>query len=451
MGAVACPKYEDYRGVMIDIALEDTSLDEPALVDEVRRHIRACAHCQREFNAYRRVVTLFTPPAVPEEEIEEIAANVRTRVLAKVAAHERWRRLARGAIATAAVIALVSAGSAILGVFSSPGSRQNANSGGVVARQTASPPESSRGARSDVLCAVPIVAPKSRATDVGRAESRKGPKEALWALNEKFARAKRCLGPDADALPEYEGVLRGISTLIGRWPTSDEALEAQRLASACHRAMGDPGKAEQVFLAYADAVGAKARAAALKDGLTEADAIGKGEQATTDAIVDELARLFNSGDSLSVSRYSPILNARYPGKESARWARVLTGVQLLKQGLAAEAAEMLLAVVKEAPRGSAAMRARLSLPRALFNAGRKDEAVQSYIEYASVSTSRRDQASGYYYAGMLLLRCGGGHRAEAMKMFRRVADEYSDTYFGDQAKRRLAGIDKDVEQKMLGM
>lgn len=115
MQDAGCPKYADYRSVIIDIAMEDTSCHEPAVVDEVRRHVRACPSCQAELETYQRIVNALRLPPIPNEDevVAQIAANVRRNVLAKVAAWERRRRILHCVGALAAVAAVVIAGVAL--------------------------------------------------------------------------------------------------------------------------------------------------------------------------------------------------------------------------------------------------------------------------------------------------------------------------------------------------
>lgn len=88
-----CPKREYYSDVFIDIAVGDARRVAPGLLDEVARHIRTCEQCWAELDAYLRTAQELIP--VPDDVVARIAANVKRRVLERVASLLAQRRRPR--------------------------------------------------------------------------------------------------------------------------------------------------------------------------------------------------------------------------------------------------------------------------------------------------------------------------------------------------------------------
>jgi len=258
------------------------------------------------------------------------------------------------------------------------------------------------------------------------------PQQALTLLREQYERAKRAYSQEA-----LQETLDAAISLADDCRHTRHWCPALRLVYRCHLQLGDRDAAQQAFLAYAEAVG------------EQAGPDGQAEGATAKAIMDEAVRLFNQSDALGAMRLCEVLSARYEGKEPGRWGRTLTGVRYAKMGMAAEAAKVLTEVVSEAPESPAAMRARLSLPKVLFEAGRKDEAVAACLDRARYAREPRERAAGHYHAAMVLLRIGPSRRAEALRLLRKVADEHPDTAYGRKAKERLAAAHRDIERQIL--
>jgi len=252
--ASSCPTYEDYRGVMIDIALEDTSLDEPALVDEVRRHIRVCPYCRHEFSGYRRVVTLFTPPPVSEEEIEEIAANVRRRVLVKVRAQDRRRTLLRYAIVLGAAASVLLGVAPLLPKFhrheSPPEALTSPRSQAVPSKVTSAPPPVVAAGPTKQQVPVKALPPKATpeppmfAADTFRAF------DMFYALREEVAHLSGQTGKGHEALEKgLQATVLG-EELVRTYPDFPEILEARRNLLLCYELVANERAREEALEAY---------------------------------------------------------------------------------------------------------------------------------------------------------------------------------------------------------
>lgn len=93
----------------------------------------------------------------------------------------------------------------------------------------------------------------------------------------------------------------------------------------------------------------------------------------------------------------------------------------------------------------------MSLPSALYNAGRRDEAVQMCIEYAEACESREERAAGYLKAGVLLALQGRRQFPRAVRVLRKVVGDFADTGVAKEAETRLLAIEREIEQDILDM
>ncbi len=274
------------------------------------------------------------------------------------------------------------------------------------------------------------------------------PTKALDLLDGKFEEAKGA--PKASRRALAEVLARADDIATGR-PGSAEAARALALASRCHTELADRRKAQEAFLAYADARGGRARANALARGLAEPEAARHAEITAARVILGEAARRFTQGDRIAALSYCDVAMTRYPGKPPAWQAQVLVAEHYLKLGDDARGAELLEAVVRQAPQTKAAMLARMSLPSALFNAGRREEAARAWIDYARACKSRNGQANGYYNAATMLVACGKRHCPSAIGILKMVAEKYPESPFARRAKRKLGSIHKAIEDEILDM
>ena len=306
MEASGCPKYKDYRGVMIDIALEDTSLDEPALVDEVRRHIRVCPFCQHEFNGYRRVVTLFTPPPVSDEEIEEIAANVRRRVLAQVAAEGRRRRLLRWSVAVACVAALAAVAVGIAPLLSGRAARPTSTSQALEAKALPSVSPTT-GLHAVVIPAkkeqpAPVIVTSKPITPEQRSKL-----DEAKRLREEGRRLVRARDLKKAEVP-LRNAIQAMQALVAEVPGSEAATAALYEQYRCYELLGEHFHRDTCFEAYIGTMRSR-------DGV----------EGVARAIVEDARRLIAEGASDSACRRLESVLALHPRNQLAIAAHVLMG------------------------------------------------------------------------------------------------------------------------------
>lgn len=155
------------------------------------------------------------------------------------------------------------------------------------------------------------------------------------------------------------------------------------------------------------------------------------------------------GDRGLALSYCDVLMARYPGSEPALLAQVIVAEHCARLRLPTQSAQAFLSMIRAAPDSAIAMRARVSLPAALANAGRREEAVEAWLAFARASSSERRKASGYCNAGLALAALGPRHYPRAIKLFRVVLAECPDTGSAELAAMKLASIEKEIERDIL--
>jgi len=265
--------------------------------------------------------------------------------------------------------------------------------------------------------------------------------EALALLRDRSEKA-------SDAW-QYRELLAAAEALAARWPETKEMESALLLSSMAFIQMAEPEKGMEKFLAYADAIGARVtREAIAKEGRSPAAAKAAGESATAGIILQEAARLYREGDKFMARGYCDVVIARYRGSEKAWVAQKLVGDLLRSARKPEQAIECYRAVIREAPVGSTAWSmAWGSLPTALANAGRADEAVQAFLDYANATPCRESKANAYYDAGAMLALRGKRHYARAARMYETAMEQYPGTPGAKVARRALEALRKKIEQE----
>jgi len=430
---------------------------------QAEEHLAACPGCRERFKQLRAIADALRSPfqvQVPQEVLfttrSRVMAAVRLK-LQELALEEeekrfRRRRLLRRIVTSAAAVLLVTAGVVYWFTFGARREREATGRLPEVA-QTAPkgdppvprPVELLREAQVSLVVAEASMAPKPSAEEAVR--TAKDAKAALALLEAEFERAKASEHPGTVALEEVVAAARAF---IERSRGTREMEGALLLLSRCHAEMADPQKAQEAFLAYADALGRRVTSEAIsKEGRDPADAQATGESATAGIILQEAARLFRERDKLMGVSYCDIVVGRYRGSHPAWVALVMVGDHYGAIRQPAQAIQTYQAVLREAPIGSTAWNmAYMGLPTALLNAGRGDEAVQALMDYARTTTSRDAKAGAYYNAGaMLALR---GKHAQAVAMYRTAVERYPGTSGARVAQRALGELQKKLERDLIG-
>lgn len=268
----------------------------------------------------------------------------------------------------------------------------------------------------------------------------------LAVLEAENERAGKTRGPPRRSLQQ---VVARAGTLAARCAGTQRELRALRLIYKSHLQLGDRKAAQQAFLRYADAFGGQIRAGELAAGCLRARAEAKARSTTARTIAQEAERLASQGDHGLALSYCDVLMARYPGSEPALLAQVIVAEHCARLRLPTQSAQAFLSMIRAAPDSAIAMRARVSLPAALANAGRREEAVEAWLAFARASSSERRKASGYCNAGLALAALGPRHYPRAIKLFRVVLAEYPDTGSAELAAMKLASIEKEIERDIL--
>ena len=106
-------------------------------------------------------------------------------------------------------------------------------------------------------------------------------------------------------------------------------------------------------------------------------------------------------------------------------------------------------IIAEAPESPAAMRARMSLPSALANAGREADAVNTWLAYSEVSQDPEDKAMGYYNAAMMLAGQGNEHYPEAMMLGKKVLEEYPKSRYLPYVKSMMEWLKTETQVDLI--
>jgi tetratricopeptide (TPR) repeat protein len=224
----------------------------------------------------------------------------------------------------------------------------------------------------------------------------------------------------------YADVVALCQRLLDQWPESAEADAALGLITSCYPLMADPEPARRALAAYALRAGERAYTGIMElPGAPEAT--GRKETAECRRLETirrvfsvQIDGLFARDEYNIVPDYVSLLRTVCPEGEPAEYAD-FTLVRYLESigepALAARACEKFLA---GNPRSGWGLQARRTLPTMLWNSGRREEAVEAWKAYASSSDSPREQACGYYNAGILAMGRGPVGIPDALSCFSRI-------------------------------
>jgi len=466
----ACRELTDLIGEYAGGDVAELTPDERARVEA---HLAACAPCRKSLEEYRAVLAPFeairqTP--VPESLIlvsrPKMLAFIRSkaRELYLAADRRRQRRadLTRFAVAAAAALVFAAGLCRLVlhptGVQSRPnGPMPQASARKVVPVKVSSPAQLGKGnpVHEQAACVtIPEVSGQAGVLDSGTkmrygektTNSVKDPKQTLCLLDDRFAKAK-ALGHPAPGT--FEGIIAGARSLISTWQDSDQAIKALLLISRCYTELAEPKKAMEAFLDYAGALGTKQETAAMRNRVPKAEAQEEGRAVVGNTLFFEAARLLSEGDPLPGLSYCDAILTRFPDSEVALRTRVLVAQYDMRIHQPKQAVATLQALVRENPQSSAARTARSLLPTALAQAGRRDGAVQAWIEYAEHATSDDMRANGYLNAGVILRTRGKPFYPDAIRMLNKVVEEFAETPHVQDAKRHIEEMQKEIEREVL--
>ena len=272
------------------------------------------------------------------------------------------------------------------------------------------------------------------------------PWDVLEALEREYKRAATA----PMARPKvFRDIMAYARPIAEKGPTAEQRHEALQLIFRCHAQLGEPLKAQQAFLAYADALGAEAKSRAREAGRAQTEADAAATRVTAEALLAEAGRSYDAKDLMVALSYCDVLLTRYPGTEVAARAQMLVGRHYDLNGQPSQAIAAFRAAIKHAPQSKAAMRARVSLPAALGNCGRPGEAAQAWLDVAELATTDSRKANRYYNAAVVLASCGKRHYPRAIQMLRMVIEKFPAAPYARIARRRLRRLELEIEDDIL--
>lgn len=465
---------DELRELVGELALGD----EAWLSDDERQlaqaHVAECGACRAymadvaAIGGALRSVAAKPEIEVPERILLETRLHILAAVRAKAAEFRRqrleaaWRRRARlwWSVCAAAAVLVLGLGLWLWLSRSEPAEPARSLALHPLPEPTTSTPQPSASrsdghVTSDEVTQVvqrpegsPATARRLQPTLAERVVEAADVPKVLALLKKEYERAKEAPKESEDLL---EQILIHAEALAAKSTDSEHEPEALRLIYHCHLQLADRKAAQQAFLAYADRLGAQAKARAQTQGVTENDAASREAVAAANAIHRETRRLMIGHDRVLGRSLCDVLVTRYPGTEFALDAQVLIGEHHLKLREPRRAADVFLAVIRAAPDGRGAARARIALASALFKAGKPDEAVEAWMDYVVAATSDDQRACGYSNAGVLLTVRGPHYYPQAMTMYQTILEKYPQTHYARLARVRLGKLQKQIEAEVLGM
>jgi len=259
-----CPKADEYRGTLIDIALDDTAHCDALKLAEVIRHVDACPHCKAELIEYQRLIASLRPrvPEVSPNMVPMLESAVRAEV-ARIRRRPRMLRWAAGIAAAAAILVacvlLWPSGK----IEPPPDSDVVDKTPQAPTEQVAELPAAPRDEKPEAAAALPVRRELDR-----RTAAIIRPIASLRKQAEKSMKVGEVGQPIAETLSEAIRLATGV---IAAEPDSEAGLIALYEKYRCYEMLGERVEAEGLFSKYISEVkrlkGAGAACKALaKDG-----------------------------------------------------------------------------------------------------------------------------------------------------------------------------------------
>lgn len=382
------------------------------LRQRVLAHMRGCRECQEDYRNIKNFIELLRPSEVPPEILKQTHDNV----MAAIRRKRTLRCARRVATWASAVAAVVVAGVAIW--HFRPG------------QEHVLPPAVTQ------IRAQSIVAEKPKSALALAWENAADASAAFRLINDTYEQARMC-----PAGGDFQEMIALCEHLRRKYPDSLESLDAMKLISRCYAEMGEWRLGQAAFWEYATALGDRAKQRVLMRRGTEDHADKECILVACRAVLAEARRLAGIKDYEGAGRYCEEVIRRYPGTAPAAEAQEALAQHSLSAGEPAIATQQFEKTIEQSPDSPEGKRARVSLPAALFNSGRKHEAAQSWMDYAAKATKDDDRACGLYNAAVLLAASGREREtADATKNLKEVVEKYPRSPYARSAQRMLATL-----------
>ena len=253
--------------------------------------------------------------------------------------------------------------------------------------------------------------------------------DAIELLKRQYDKAKSDpMGGD------FKELIALCEKLASCWPNTWAAIKAQDLTSKCYAQMGNPKKSQEVYLAYAEALGAMP---------------GQGPKRCLEAIAREADRLFYfEKDYLGALSYYDILLAQYPDTEDAYRAEYMVGryYEAIEQPIeAVQAYERLLA--KSIPSALAA-KAYQSLSQAYTSAKKYEKAIAVLKTFAGKFKDDNSQVHAYMKIGMIQYARGEMYCPDAIAALSVIKDKYPKHAYAKNVSKTIASMRSSTLDRM---
>jgi len=416
-GLMDCHKYELY---VVALALGERNGLPKAAVAETETHIGECAACRKAYEQTRGLAPLLKPD--PETVRLMVTAPNAPRIMAAIeqdAARSRTMRLALIAASILIGVGLVGLAWISVRTFSRQPEPQR-----MVARSNEAVKKApERIVRPIAPAPAPIVpAPRVSALEESFLAANT-PGEAFKLLQSAFDVEKARKDGHGDNLPI---IIALCAKLKEKWPITNEAYYSMKLASRCWTQLGEAQKAQEVYIAYADYNGELERRQELLRGKTPEQAEAAAVEIASREILGEAETLFAERDYIRSLSYCDVLMTRYSTHKRGLLALRLVGEYSAKHRQYEEAIRVFKQVIELNPDSRAADLARMSLPSALANSGRYEEASQVWLDCAALAKTKHEQANYTVNAGGMLAVGGEKYDKAATALFEKVIKDYPD-------------------------
>ncbi len=289
-----CPKADEYRGTLIDMALDDTAHCDALKLAEVIRHVDACPHCKAELIEYQYLIASLRP-RVPEVSLDMVPM-LEGAVRAEVARIRRRPRILRWAAGIAVAAAIVAA----CVLLWPSGEIERLPKPDVVAEAPEAPTEQVAELPAPPKDEEPEAA--ANGAEIPAGNRYLAQEEQLGRATELRERAQKHLSKqefaEAEApLREAIGLMRA---LLGQSHHGEAALKAQFELYRCYELLGDDYQRERAFRDYIERIRAR-----------------DGKKAAARALVDDSRRLIREGNlTLAGRRLEQVLVICPTGREA---------------------------------------------------------------------------------------------------------------------------------------
>ena len=247
------------------------------------------------------------------------------------------------------------------------------------------------------------------------------PKEAFDLLKAAYnAKKARMDIPDQ----EYHEIINLAQKLKERWPVTCEACDGIQLSSRCWTRLGEPQKARESYVAYAEYKGELEKTNTLAGGKSIEEAEVVFADNVSRELMSEANGLFNQKEYVQALSYCDLVMTRFPKHERSMEALQMFARYAVSQKQYDEAVLAYERILEQSPDSRFGRLAKEALPRVLIGAGRISEASQRLMSYSQETQTDAEAARFTCRAAQALATGNEKERQEALRLYEQVITKY---------------------------